>query len=229
MSSSSRSISLPDARGYAAELLERLRPACVNGMAMVAGSIRRQVNWVGDLDLVCVPDCVERTPEAVGQGSLFAAPPAPVLRSKVWEVCNELVEEGLLSPMSSLSTAAEPLLDTRWSAKSGWGDARAKRLRFLHAVADVGVDIWLPDPYALPVILAIRTGSGEFVKELVTKCRVGSRGRRVISDGRLVANGTPVVLQDERELFEACGVAWVEPALRSSSAACRWNQRRRAA
>jgi DNA polymerase/3'-5' exonuclease PolX len=59
-------------------------------------------------------------------------------------------------------------------------------------------------------LFAVRTGPADFSQRLVTVCKHRGVDMR---DGRLVARGSgrDVATPEERDFFQACGLAYLEP------------------
>jgi DNA polymerase beta thumb len=79
--------------------------------------------------------------------------------------------------------------------------------------AGIKLDLFIADPTNFGLILAIRTGSGEFTTALVTRAKeVGLPS----VDGYLTRGGERVVTPEEEDVFELLGLEWTDPALRHS-------------
>ena len=83
------------------------------------------------------------------------------------------------------------------------------------AVPGLTLDLFITSPECWPVIFAIRTGSAEFSRRLVTPRRRGGLlpSYLKVTQGRVWDGDTPLPLHSERELLELCG-GWLEPAER---------------
>lgn len=87
---------------------------------------------------------------------------------------------------------------------------RYKALQWLHDGVLVPVDLFVVFPPAeWGAILAIRTGPAAFSQHLVTNAK--RLGRHVASGRVLTRDDEVIPVPTEREFFEACGVAWLEP------------------
>jgi DNA polymerase (family X) len=81
---------------------------------------------------------------------------------------------------------------------------------------EMRVLIHLATPSAFGLLLFATTGSEEFVGAVLTKA---TKDGFALTDGGATKNGKRVELRTEEQLFEAAGVAWVEPELRETAAA----------
>lgn len=79
------------------------------------------------------------------------------------------------------------------------------------------LDLFLASPETWPCVLVIRTGSAEFSHRLVTPKAHGGLcpSDMKFSEGRLWRDGQPLPLADERDLFAALGLDWIEPQARA--------------
>lgn len=75
------------------------------------------------------------------------------------------------------------------------------------------VDIFFATPENWGYILAIRTGSARFSKELLAYQWV-KKGFKGI-DGMLYKNGDPIILREEKDLFTLLDIDFVEPEKRN--------------
>lgn len=174
------------ALAVAERLVDELRPH--TDRIEIAGSIRRRVELVKDIEIVAIPK-VERDllgvvdPHAATELSLKIA---------------QLVADGKL--------------DYRRRMPQGSPAAAGPRFKALVAVkAKINVDLFcvLP-PAQFGAIYALRTGPADYSKRLVTMCQ--DRGLRCV-DGRLV--GEPpcgeIATPEERDFIVACGAEYLEP------------------
>lgn len=81
---------------------------------------------------------------------------------------------------------------------------------------DIGacnLDLFITTPQQWGVIFTLRTGSAEFSHKLVTKRQQGGLCPAYLSfrDGRIWNNGQAIDTPEERDVFEALGLAWIEP------------------
>ena len=86
------------------------------------------------------------------------------------------------------------------------------------------IDLFIASPETWGCIATIRTGSSDFSHWLVSPRRAGGGCPSHLSfrDGRIVANGgAAIATPEERDVFAALELPWVEPAER---AAGRWRR-----
>jgi DNA polymerase/3'-5' exonuclease PolX len=183
-------ISRDVAHHFATEVVDLLRPACER--IEIAGSLRRGKADVKDIELLAVPVLESRTVDLFGTQEYTAPLDA---------LCDRLVSVGIL----------EYRLDKL--GRRAWG-ARFKRALY----QGVALDLFVCRPPAQwGVLLAIRTGPAEFSHRLVTQQRFGGLLPNYwsVKDGALHdADGALVETHEERDLFAAIGVEYVEPGAR---------------
>ncbi len=124
------------------QIKERLQPFCER--IMIVGSVRREKETVGDLELCLIP---KRDP---GQPSFFGETQGPVCKGFV-KVVNEF-------------TRIKGQTDGRYlqvALTVKWNQGREEMSTFLKC------DIFMPAPYDFGRIVAIRTGSAEFSKDVL--------------------------------------------------------------
>jgi DNA polymerase/3'-5' exonuclease PolX len=200
-----RRIPLVDALTLAEDLRAELAPACVR--IEIAGSVRRRMQIVGDIELVAVP----WLQAPLIQEQLFGADVEVTVRNAFDERCAELREQGELADR----------LDVR--GRPAWG-AKFKRALY----HDVPCDLFsVLAPAQWGVIYAIRTGPADFSHQFVTHHGVyfrDSKGARrggllprqfSVRDGQLVdatsAGGCVLETPEEADFFAAIDVAYREP------------------
>jgi DNA polymerase/3'-5' exonuclease PolX len=185
-SSKGRAYPLVKAVAYALGIVRALQPVC--DRIEVAGSIRRRVRVVHDVEIVCVPRARRDL-----FGELIDEPTA------LDRLVDELLEEGRLAPRLS-------------SAGTSSIGSKAKRLLAVKSGLAIDVFAVLP-PAQWGAILAIRTGPADFSRRLVTVCKERGLDCR---DGRLVARGSgrELATPEEEDFFRACGVTYLEPWMR---------------
>jgi DNA polymerase/3'-5' exonuclease PolX len=84
------------------------------------------------------------------------------------------------------------------------------------ALASINMDVFICQPETWGMIYTIRTGSADFTHWLVTPRQKGGGMPSNMSakDGRLWRNGAAVDTPEERDVFAAVGVQWIEPEKR---------------
>jgi DNA polymerase/3'-5' exonuclease PolX len=180
---------------------------------VIAGSLRRRTNTVGDVELVCLPKI--ETVRSVTPG-LFE------------DVVTECQVDRLHERMEALLTDGIVSKRPRSDGALFWGP-RAKYLVFEGAPVDLFcvVNDWRtkeaptaqPDRWGL--ILAIRTGPWQFSNQLVTprsqRTREGGVGllpdHLRVQEGWLTyrTSGERIATPEEESVFELLGLRWREP------------------
>jgi len=182
-----------EALRVAKELCDALKPVCVPDRLIVAGSLRRRKELVGDVEIVFVPK-VEVLPSA----DLFGGG-EPVVRNLADEVIDGLVRDGVLR--KRLSRDGRP----------AWG---AKNKLALHANSLIPVDLFTATEESWFNYLVCRTGPAELNTLIASKAQelgwmwnpYGSGFSRASGLGREVR-----VMGSEREVFEFVGLPYKEP------------------
>ena len=186
------------ARRYAEWLKIQLLPGCAR--IVVAGSVRREKELCGDIELVCEAHGVMA---AGGQAGLFDGA-RPTLAGEL----ARLERAGALLPRAANngSKARKFFLETR-NAFPGW--KLYPRLK---------VDLFVVTPPAqFGPILAIRTGPRDYSQWLVTKHSKGGACPNELQfrDGALWdADGKVVSTPTEEDLFKVLGLRCVDPMYR---------------
>ena len=199
---------LAEARLDARDFAELLLADSLAERWTTAGSVRRGVPHVGDVEHVVIP----RFGEVKAGDSLFAETKTANL---VWHRLDQLVAAGILR--QHIYGATGP----RWGDKYRGVDFRG----FCH-------EIFTADPDNWGMQLAIRTGPPDFSRRLVTglleggfrnqhgrvwlcdRCEANRRCPRECSacqGTQLVPRGDPIPAADEETYFKLCGVEWAEP------------------
>ena len=166
-------------------VLATLRHACER--IEIAGSLRRGVPEVSDVELVCVP---------IVQADLFGAPTGQCRLTRA-------VADGLSFGRWSWRTETHPPPKSLAAPRRYWP----------LVVDGVPLDLFAcRQPASFAALLAIRTGPAAFSQRLVTDCqRYGLR----CAEGRLVReDGSTLDTPTERDFLAACGSPWVEPSER---------------
>ena len=188
---------LEQAREVALEVLGLVIPWCKQ--TLVAGSIRRESADVKDIEIVCIPSWDDRQKE----DSLLAGDTAPV---------NLLHQAVARSEDIRWIKPGVPQIED-WPIKP---DGRYWRGLIaagkLGAPADIKLDLFLARPENIGVIFAVRTGSADFSRALVTFARDHTDYR--VDGGELRLQGGMVPCPDERVLFDALGLLWIHPSAR---------------
>jgi DNA polymerase/3'-5' exonuclease PolX len=196
----------------------RFAPYCER--VEIAGSLRRLKPEVKDIELVVIPKWETR----MDNTSLFPS-----------EVRVNLLHEAFEHGVFGTLPGTENQCQLRWikpgvDAPTPWHiypDGRYWR-GLSEYKAGCKVDIFLTTPERFGCIFAIRTGAGEFSKQLAihakrSRLQLGPGGLfRVAEGGRLTFVPTPT----EESFFEALGLQWVEPELRVDRGQLYYTKRR---
>jgi DNA polymerase/3'-5' exonuclease PolX len=205
MSATATRIPFAEATAIADELLELLRPSCER--IAVAGSIRRGIQTIGDLDLLCVPKLTPTTIE-----DMFGERPGPdidLLHAAIHDLY--------------MREAIEQRLDKN-GRPSSWGP-KAKRAVF----RGLSVDVNTVEASTFGVWMVIKTGPHQFSQALVTpkgqKAAIRNREGKVTQyrDGllpeglsfggsyQLYRGDERIETPEEADVFNAYSMAWREP------------------
>ena len=171
----------------------------------IAGSIRRKKSEVKDIEIVCQPK------------KIFVKDPSDLFGEGKWNISNEFIDA-----INRISTSIE----------KGKFDGR-----YMKVVLKGGIpmDLFMPDPDDFYRQLVIRTGSAEYVHNVIAAswrqkgwCGVNGLGLRLISqsvskqsgDGKTVWTCTnpkatkPPVWESEEEVFKWLGLPITPPECR---------------
>ncbi len=178
-------LSLDDARIQAEKLITALEPACAR--IAVAGSIRRQSKYVGDIEIVAIPhycDNCDLFGYVVGHDSLLDL------------ALDKLVASKRLEP----------------GDKQG-----PRYKKFILSHLGLQVDLFIPNLDRWGISYIQRTGSANFSRWFVTSQLHGGAlpiDMRV-KDGRLWRAGQALDTPQERDVFDAIGLSWLTPPQRT--------------
>jgi len=173
--------------------VERLRPGCTR--IEVAGSILRQKQEVGDIDIVCMP---------------VLTPVPDLFGDETGESVNELerlIEEEIRDENLQLH------IDERGRTCNG------PRHKKLWMPEEIKVELWIVfPPSQWGVIFAIRTGPAEYSHWFVTSRQQGGGcpSPLQVKDGHVQHRNTGVVYKtpEEKDFFELLQIPYQEPNLR---------------
>lgn len=193
----------------AKQFAELIAPYC--HQMVIAGSLRRRLPTVGDIEIVAVPKVDEER-----EVNMFGEMAALRYRDRLDEHMIRLAADGTVSKR----------LDK--NERPAWG-LKHKRLTF----EGIPVDLFTPDADRFGIILVIRTGPAEFSHRLVTPAdqsvKVGKKpnGHEIrrpgllplkfrVQDGWLCyrVSGERISTPTEESVFEALGLPYAEPWLR---------------
>lgn len=206
MSGATTRIPLADAQQTARRFCDQI--ADCTAQLTVAGSIRRRLTTVGDVEIVAVPK-IEPMLERDMFGEIVATHQVDLLDARLTTLLdNDIVTKRLRS-----------------DGKAVWG----QKMRYL-TFEGVPVDLFTPDADRWGIVLAIRTGPRQFSKQLVS-----GKGRMVVvgydeqagaikregllpamyrvQDGwlRYRVSGQCIRTPTEEGFFERIGLKWRDP------------------
>lgn len=193
MSTEKTRIPLDQAFLLADEVLGLIQEATVR--VAVAGSIRRQRETIGDLEICAIPRY------EVVQADLFA-PGDGLNRDLLTARCVDLLAEGVFAHRLDVN------------GRSAFGP-KFKRLSY----RGVALDLFSPDAATWGVVFCIRTGPAEFSHRLVTPRRQGGLlpDWLRVSEGRIWRAATALETPDEEQVFDAIGLDWIPPERRTGN------------
>lgn len=177
----------------AQSLLAQLAPACER--IEIAGSIRRGKPNPKDIEIVCIPKT-----EMIFSNDMFG------------NVTGETQVSQLNDAVVTLCTVG----DWEFDPEVKRNGSKYKRLR--HIGTRVCCDLFITSVECWGAIFAIRTGPGDYSKELVTQAR---RKGMVVEGGILYRihrdnQRDMIPTLEETDFFKALGVKWIEPEKRMS-------------
>lgn len=184
-------VGLSTARAIAERLVSTLRPSCER--IEIAGSVRRGVPLVSDIEIVAMPRLVS----TVGDD--------------LWSTPVEV--DCLVQTLHALRASGS--LPLRWISVNR-SDVQHRDGPAYKALSFEGmpVDLFIVrDPDAWGVIFTIRTGPADWSHRLVTDCQ---KYLRRVEGGHLYRSGQLWPCPTEEAFFDGIGQAWVEPAERSA-------------
>lgn len=183
------SATIPFARAWAIAnfLRGKLEPCCA--IVEIAGSVRRGVREVGDIELICMP--------VAGRNSLFGDGDGPSLD----QVLHDLQDKGQIFRGDK------------------WGDKWKKLLLPGEPPVKVDLFIVPPEEASTwGMQFAVRTGPADLSRDLVTPISNGGHlplGWKVADGWKLFDHtGQVIPTPTERDVFEALGMKYIEPEKR---------------
>jgi DNA polymerase/3'-5' exonuclease PolX len=197
---------LEEAQNVAAQLVTFMSTYCVR--IEIAGSIRRQVPTIKDIELVLIPKWDEWPKE----GSLLdEKEPVNVLH---WAIARtEFIQW--------IKPGTPEIEPWKIEPQGKYWRGLIKTGRF-DSPQDIKLDVFLVRPTNWGVLYTIRTGSATFSQALVTYIKHQTPLR--VQDGDLIrkADGSVIPCPEEIDLFEHVGLKWIEPQWRHDGRAlCR--------
>lgn len=178
-----------DAIAVAKEMVAALKSCCVEDRLVIAGSLRRSKQTVGDVELLFISKIIE-VPD---HNDLFGP---PLKLSTVDEALDLLLASGVI--------------DTRPNklGRTSWGD---KNKLGIHVASGIPVDFFATNEECFYMALVIRTGTAEFNKRMILSAE--RRGLKTHAYGVFenARTGEKIIPKNEREVLELAGLRWIEP------------------
>jgi hypothetical protein len=190
-------IPLAEGRDLAGELVALLESTCER--IEIAGSIRRERELVGDIELLAIP-------RITAEADMFGNVVPDRWTNDLDDLCAKLRGDGVLADRPDKN------------GRPAWG-SRYKRARYKGVALDLFSVI---APATWGVLFMIRTGPADFSHVLVTSQveripALGCYGRlptwAKVEGGalRYAKTGEPFEMPTEHRFFDRIGVEWVEP------------------
>ncbi len=170
----------------ARELCAALKPVCEPGRLIVAGSLRRRKEWVGDVEIVYVPCQLEL------KDGLFDVRMVPAVDI----VLRLMLEQGWLK--QRLNVNGYPT----------WGDENKLAV---HVGSGIPVDFFCTSELNWWNYLVCRTGSGESNIRIASAAKDKGWQWHPYHSGFTDDVGNVRTVASEREVFEFAGLAYREP------------------
>lgn len=191
----------------AREICLALTPYCEPGRLIVAGSLRRRKQWVGDVEILYISK-LEVIPE-VRQSDLLA--PLPPIRYKPMADCKINQLAGYMWDEQTHSVCRGPMLITQRKNTQGsitWG-AQNKYAR--HIASNIPIDFFRTEEASWFNYLVCRTGSAESNKRIATAARARGMKWNPYGPGFTDADGNKVAATSEQDVFRLAGLNYQDP------------------
>lgn len=215
MSSVLNGMTITTADAAAADLQRILYPHCQR--CMIAGSVRRRAQVVGDIEFVVIPKFEAPRDALPGTNA------APVdWLDEFLKIVDAGDHRDLKRPVKAKGAGRRP----------PWGP-KYKKLLYQHVNRWISIDLWITSPERFGATLAIRTGDADFSRLLVTQRHEGGAmplGLRQMEGGIRRFAGEPsqalrawempdlwepVDTPDEDAFFGLLGLPTLNPPLRT--------------
>lgn len=222
MSTSSKKMPWNEAWALARGWVERLRPLC--DRVEIAGSLRRRVDWVGDLEIVALPKLrlMYTAQDLLGPDYTYHlsydhpshdAPNVPERqRYNAKRKDRQWAKEAALQVAARIGRPVKVV-----------GGLPGKYTQ-VALPEGITLDLFTPEPDAWALVFLIRTGSAEFVHALAQHSRrlgftwhEGRVYKTIGRDREAKPIGEPYRLENEEDVFRFFGVRWVPPTERTGA------------
>ncbi len=180
---------LADAERLAHELSALLAPQCER--VMIAGSIRRGCRFVGDIELLYIPRCIEQ------QSDLFAV--------EQFDLAADYIEEWIVAGVlrKRLSSVGLPT----------WG---AKNKLATHVATGIDIDLFATTHECWHNALVCRTGPKSSNVRIAEAAKAQGENWNVYGPGFTHATtGRVHICASEMDVFHHVGLPYLSPAIRS--------------
>lgn len=174
------------AQAVADEICALLEP--VSARLIVAGSIRRRADFVGDVEIVFIPKFEQRKVD------MFAFSEIRLTA----EAINKMIEDGRISKrLTDIGT-------TSWGLKNKLA---------LHTASGIPLDLFSTTAENFPNYLVCRTGPAELNVRICVAAEKRGWKWHPYSNGFTKINGSepPYIVKEERDGFEFVGLEYREP------------------
>lgn len=184
-----------DALAVAREVCAKLKPFCER--MIVAGSLRRRRQWVGDVEVLYIPRLSKV--ERVRQADLLGGDPAPIFTN--------LADAGLLMMI------ADGVINQRKNVHGSitWGE---KNKLARHAASGIPVDFFEARAGNWFNYLVCRTGGAESNVRIASAAQKKGWKWHPYGDGFTDDEGNVVRVESEEDVFRLAGLAYLEPHAR---------------
>lgn len=174
----------------AKELVMAIKPHCEPERLIVAGSLRRRRQEVGDVELLYISDTIEK------RDGLFESSRVSVVDCAL----DEMLADGRLTKRKNVN------------GSETWGP---KNKLAVHTKSGTPVDLFSTNEECFFMALVIRTGPTKFNLRLIESAAKNGLKLHAYGVFERMDNGEKIVPKSEREVFSYAGLAYREPWERS--------------
>ena len=160
-----------NASRVAHDFLSRIQDVCTK--YEIVGSLRRQRDFVNDIDILVIPKFLQTT-----DMTLFAE---PVIVSLLDERLDKLAADGII----------------RFEVNG----PKLKRFAISARPKPIGIDLYVATPSTWATLLLVRTGSRNHNINLAKRANELHMILKADGTGLLSPGGTPITMQDEIDIF----------------------------